>query len=252
MKAPVYTQNGKKTGDIELPAPLFDSKINAGLVHSYLVMQHANARLSSAHTLRRGEVTRSTAKIMRQKGSGRARKGDRGSPILRGGGIAWGPRNTKNYTKQMPKKQRRLALASMLSAKAKDSKILALESFTLDAPKTKEFEKLLKALPEGKSLLVVHNRNDDLVKSSRNLKYVKPLLVNLLNPHDLTKFDQILFEKAALEEAEKIFKLEASKKDSKVTKDTKVEKVAKKTTSTAKKTSTKKVESTKTEDAGVV
>ncbi|MBU1089818.1 50S ribosomal protein L4 [Patescibacteria group bacterium] len=220
MKAPLYSQDGKQTGEVELPAHLFASKVNASLVHSALVRQCANARQSSAHTLRRGEVERSTAKIMRQKGSGRARKGDRGSPILRGGGVAWGPRNTKNYAKAMPKKQRRLALASMLTAKAKDSKILALESFTLENPKTKEFEKLRSSLPKGKSLLVVHNRNEVLVKSSRNLKFVKPLLVNLLNPHDLTKFDQILFEKAAIEEAGKIFKIEQKvKKTEKVEKE---------------------------------
>jgi len=205
LKTQLYNQTGKQVGEIELPALLFDSKINPSLVHAALVRQHANARLSSAHTLRRGEVRRSTVKIMRQKGSGKARKGDRGSPILRGGGIAWGPRNLKNYTKSMPKAQRHLALTSILTSKAKDSKILALESFVLEKPKTKEFEKLLKALPESKSLLIVHNRNETLVKSSRNLKFVKPLLVNFLNPHDLTKFDQILFEKEALEEAGKIF-----------------------------------------------
>ena len=210
MKAPVYTQDGKQSGEIELPAQLFEAKINAALVHLALVRQHANARLSSAHTLRRGEVVRSTAKIMRQKGSGKARKGDRGSPILRGGGVAWGPRNTKNYKREMPKKQRRAALTSLLSEKAKRSKIIALESFVLDQPKTKEFKKLLDALPEGKSLLVVHNKNESLIKSARNLKFVKPLLVNLLNPHDLTKFDRILFEKAALEEVEKIFQVKSN------------------------------------------
>ena len=210
MKAPIYLQNGTQKGELALPDSLFASKINPVLVHSALVRQHANARISPAHTLRRGEVTRSTVKILRQKGSGNARKGDRGSPILRGGGVAWGPRNDKNYSKAMPKKARRLALASLLSSKAKDSKILVLESFALDAPKTKEFEQLRAKLPEAKSLLVVHNRNEMLVKSAKNLKFVKPLLVNLLNPHDLTKFDQIIFEKSALDEIENIFKIEKS------------------------------------------
>lgn len=212
MKAPLYSQDGKKTGDIALPASLFDAKVNEHLVHLALVRQHANKRISSAHTLRRGEVTRSTVKIMRQKGSGRARKGDRGSPILRGGGAAWGPRNDRNWTKTMPKKARRGALASSLTAKAQNSKITILESFVLDTPKTKTFEKLNAALPAHRSLLVVHNRNATLVKSARNLEHVKPLLVNLLNIHDLTKYDQILFEKTALEEAEKIFKIAAVKK----------------------------------------
>lgn len=208
MKATIYSQDGSKKGEVTLPFSLFDSKINPSLVHTALVRQHANARIPSAHTLRRGEVIRSTVKIMRQKGSGKARKGDRGSPILRGGGIAWGPRNDRNYKRAMPKKARRLALASMLTSKAKDSKILVLEGFELKEPKTKEFEKLLAKLPKSRSTLVVHLRNEMLVKSSKNLKFVKPLLVNLLNPHDLTKFDQILFEKSALDEIEKIFKIE--------------------------------------------
>ncbi len=246
LKAPIYNQIGKKIGEVELSASLFDSKVNAALVHSALVRQHANARLSSAHTLRRGEVKRSTAKIMRQKGSGKARKGDRGSPILRGGGIAWGPRNTKNYKRDMPKKQRRLALASILTAKARDSKIIALESFELESPKTKEFEKLAQALPKFKKMLVVHNRNEALVKSSRNLKFVKPLLVNLLNPHDLTKFDQILFEKTALEEVEKIFKIEPSKR-----KNVKVEAEKKPVSKKSSPLVDSKLEKG-TEDAGVV
>ena len=131
----------------------------------------------------------------------------------------------------------------MLTVKAKDSKILALESFVLDHPKTKEFEKLIKALPESKSLLVVHNRNEALVKSSRNLEFVKPLLVNLLNPQDLTKFDQILFEKAAIEEAEKIFKIEPSKRTAEKI-------VVKKPTPKKSSISAKKKE--EKEDAGVV
>ena len=243
MKAHIYLQDGSKKGEITLPASLFDSKINPALVHAALVRQHANARISPAHTLRRGEVTRSTAKILRQKGSGRARKGDRGAPILRGGGVAWGPRNDKNYQRAMPKKQRRLALASMLTSKARDSKVIALESFELKEPKTKEFEKLLAKLPESKSLLVVHSRNEALVKSSRNLNSVKPLLVNLLNPHDLTKFDHILFEKAALDELEKIFKVEASAANVE-------KKPARSNTSGQVKTSSPKT--TKEETAGVV
>lgn len=208
MKAPIYSQDGSKKGEIELPSSLFESKINPALVHAALVRQHANARISPAHTLNRSEVSHSTAKVLRQKGSGKARRGDCGSPIMRGGGVAWGPRNDRNFSRAMPKKARRLALASMLTSKAQDSKIIALESFELKAPKTKEFANLLAKLPASRSTLVVHNRNETLIKSAKNLEFVKPLFVNLLNPHDLTKFDQILFEKSALDELEKIFKIE--------------------------------------------
>ncbi|MFA6458049.1 MAG: 50S ribosomal protein L4 [Patescibacteria group bacterium] len=233
MKAPIYSQDGSKTGEIELPASLFEAKINPVLVHTALVRQHANARISPAHTLKRSEVAHSTIKILRQKGSGNARRGDRVSPIMRGGGVAWGPRNDRNFSRAMPKKARRLALASMLTSKAQESKIIALESFELKAPKTKEFMKLLAKLPASRSTLVVHNRNATLIKSAQNLEFVKPLFVNLLNPHDLTKFDQILFEKSALLELTNIFKIEA-----------KVEKPAAKSSSKSK--------SKKEETAGVV
>ncbi len=206
MKAPLYTQDGKQTGDVELPAELFAAKVNEHLVHLALVRQHANARISSAHTLRRGEVKGSTAKMYRQKGTGRARMGDRRSPIRRGGGVAWGPRNTTNYTKAMPKKARQGAIMSCLTSKANAKKVLVLEDWQQEKPKTKEFLTFRGKLPESRSLLVIHASNAKLANSTRNLKYVKPLSVKVLNVHDLTKYDQILFEKAALEEATNIFK----------------------------------------------
>lgn len=213
VQAPLYTQDGKKTGEVELPAFLFDVKVNEQLVHLALQRQLANARVSGAHTLRRGEVSGSTRKLFRQKGTGQARRGDRRSPVLRGGGVAWGPRNSRNFKKDLPKKARRLALASVLTSKARENKILALENWNLEQPKTKIFTAFKKALPEHRTLLVIHNRNENLIKSARNLPRVKTLLVNLLNVHDLTRFDQILFEKSALIEAEKNFKIKAKKED---------------------------------------
>lgn len=235
MKAPLYTQAGKQNGEITLPENLFSAEIKPDLMHLALIRQHANARISSAHTLRRGEVAGSTRKMFRQKGTGNARKGDRRSPILRGGGVAWGPRNDRNWEKMMPKKQRRAAIASALSLKAKDKKVFGLESFELPKPKTKEFTVVAKALPAHRSLLVIHNRNEALVKSARNMEHTKTLLVNLLNLHDLTKYDCILFEQSAIEEAAKIFQVSTRTKSA----ETKPKKVA------AKKTP-------KAETAGVV
>jgi len=211
VKAPLYSQDGKKTGEVELPAALFSAEVNEHLIHLALVRQHANARINCAHTLRRGEVKGSTAKLFRQKGTGRARAGDRRSPIRRGGGVAWGPRNDRNFTQQLPLKARRKALAGMLTSKQQAAKIAVLESFELDTPKTKEYLKLKAGLPESRSILVVHNRNDVLARSARNVEYTKALVVNYLNPHDLLKYDLILFEKSALEEAANIFKLESKK-----------------------------------------
>ena len=208
MKAPLYTQTGEKKGEVTLPAHLFGITPNEHVVHLALLRQHANARLSTAHTLRRGEVRGSTKKGFRQKGTGNARMGDRRSPTRRGGGVAWGPRNDRNFEQDLPKKVRRLALCSALSAKANDHKICVLEGWNLDKPKTKEFIKLKAALPTNRSVLVVHTGNEILKRSARNLAYTKALNVRVLNIHDLLKYDQILFEHAALEQAEKIFTIE--------------------------------------------
>jgi large subunit ribosomal protein L4 len=212
VKAPLYSQDGKQTGEVDLPKDLFSAtEVSEHLIHLALVRQHANARISSAHTLRRGEVKGTTAKLFRQKGTGRARVGDRRSPIRRGGGVAWGPRNDRNFTQQLPLKARRKALAGMLTNKQAAKKVAVLEKFELDTPKTKEYLKLKAGLPENRSVLVVHNRNDILARSARNVEYTKALVVNYLNPHDLLKYDLILFEKSALEEAANIFKLESKK-----------------------------------------
>lgn len=215
MKALLYTQDGKQSGEVDLPAHLFEAKINSHLMHLALVRQHANARVPGAHTLKRDEVAGSTRKLFRQKGTGSARMSDRRNPIRRGGGVAWGPRNLANYDKDLPKKARRAALASALSSKAKNGKILALASWELEAPKTKTFAAFRKTLPASRSLLVIHAGNKVLAKSSHNLKYVKPLPVTQLNIHDLTKYDQILFEKNALEEAGKIYAIEKKEKAAK-------------------------------------
>lgn len=211
MKAPLYTHDGKKHGEIELPAHLFAAEVKHHLVHLALLRQHANARLSTAHAKRRCEIQGSTRKLYKQKGTGNARSGPIRSPTRRGGGAAWGPRNDTNWEQTLPKKVRRAALASCLTTKANESKVAVLESFNAETPKTKEFLKLKSGLPESRTILVVHNRNEVLAKSSRNLADVKPLVVDVLNVHDLTKYDLILFVKDALDRAAEMFTIEPKK-----------------------------------------
>ena len=126
MKITMYTQTGEKKGDVEVNDKIFAVKPNEQLIHQALVRQMANSRQATAHVKTRGEVTGSTRKIYRQKGTGGARHGSRYSNIFRGGGRVFGPRNVKNYTKAMPRKQRRLALFSALSIVAGEKKIIAL------------------------------------------------------------------------------------------------------------------------------
>src|SRR3989338_5905457 len=128
MKYPVYNQEGKEEGTTVLPKEIFDVKMNADLVHQVFISHTANQRQNSAHTKNRGEVRGGGRKPWRQKGTGRARHGSIRSPIWKGGGVSGGPRNEKNWEKEIPKKMRRSALFMVLSEKAKNNLVLVLDT----------------------------------------------------------------------------------------------------------------------------
>lgn len=206
MKANLYTANGEKKGDVTLNATIFGAKVNPDLMHRAVVMRLANARNPIAHTLTRGEVAYSTRKMFRQKGTGNARRGARSTNILRGGGVTHGPRNTRNFSKMMPKKERRAALFSSLSARANNKDVVALEDFNAKTPKTKDFAALLAKLPEAKKyLFVLPEKNEALEKSCRNIPGVKTILASYLNPYDVLLADKVCFLKAALPKVEETF-----------------------------------------------
>lgn len=206
MKANLYTANGEQKGDVALNATIFEAKVNPDLMHRAVVMRMANARNPIAHTLTRGEVSYSTRKMFRQKGTGNARRGARSTNLLRGGGVTHGPRNTRNFSKMMPKKERRAALFSSLSARAKDENVIALESFSAKAPKTKDFMALITKLPEAKKyLFVLPEKNEVFEKSCRNIPGVKTILANYLNPYDVLLADKVCFLTAALSKVEETF-----------------------------------------------
>lgn len=206
MKADLYDSTGSKKGSVDLNATIFGAKINEDLMHRAVVMRQANARNPIAHTLTRGEVNMTTAKAFRQKGTGRARRGAKSTSLLRGGGVTHGPRNTANFSKDMPKKERRLALFSSLSAKTKASDIFALESFESKEPKTKVFVDLLKKLPAAKKyLFVIPTKNDVLEKSASNIPNVKTILANYLNPYDVLNAEKICFVSESLKTLEDTF-----------------------------------------------
>lgn len=206
IKAPLYNQKGETKGDITLNPAIFEIPFNRELVHQALVRQLSNQRFVIAHTKTKGEVRGGGAKPFRQKGTGRARQGSKRSPLNRGGGVIFGPRNTRNFEKDMPKKQRRKALFSALSEKAREKKILALAKYEAEKPKTKEFADMLKLLPIEKDVLIVlAEKNDILARSARNIKTVKTITANYLNIKDLIKYDKVLFLKEALEKLEKVF-----------------------------------------------
>jgi large subunit ribosomal protein L4 len=199
MELPVYDMTGKQVSTVELPASIFEADVNRDLMHQALVRQLANARLGTHKAKTRSEVARSTAKIYRQKGTGRARHGSRKAPIFVGGGKAHGPLPRK-YTKNMPRKMRRAALCSALSVKASQGDIVLLDEVIMDAPKTKAIATMVKVLTDGNSaLLLLPERNEIVEKSARNLPEVKTLRAGYLNIRDLLGYDKILMPLASLD-----------------------------------------------------
>jgi large subunit ribosomal protein L4 len=206
LKIDLYQQSGEKKGTVEVKDSMFGAKVNDELMRLALLRQLSNARLANAHTKTRADVRGGGKKPWRQKGTGRARFGSTRNPIWKGGGVAHGPKNVRNFELMMPKNARRMALFSGLSQKASDKEIFALDKFDTKTPKTKEFSALLAKLPVKRSLLIVMADKDvNLEKSARNIANVKLILVDYLNLHDLLKFEKVMFMEPAIKKAEKLF-----------------------------------------------
>jgi large subunit ribosomal protein L4 len=201
MEIKMYTQNGKEKGTIELNESVFGLEPNENIVHRALIYQLANARLNIAHTKTRGERRWSTRKIYKQKWTGRARMGSARSPIRKKGWVAFGPRNNRNFTISMNKKERRLAINVLLSDKVRNEKLIVLDKISLSTIKTSEMDKVLKSLPaHQKILLALKDKNETVTKSANNLPYVKNLLLSYLNVKDLLKYDTLVLFKDSIEE----------------------------------------------------
>lgn len=206
MKVTLYSQKGEMTGEIELPKEIFEVPFNKDLVHQALVRQLANKRTATAHTKTRAEVRGGGRKPFRQKGTGNARQGTIRAPHMRGGGVVFGPRNTRNFKKDMPKKQRRKALFCALSEKARDNEIIALEGYQAEKPQTKIFSAMLQKLPIEKDvLIVIPEKNQIIQQSSRNITFAKTILASYLNIGDLQKYEKILLFKDAIDKLKETY-----------------------------------------------
>src|SRR3989344_4642016 len=221
MTIDLFSSTGTKVKTMELPSSLFHAPGNWGLMHQAVLPQQANGRQSAAHVKTRGEVQGSTRKMFTQKHTGRARRGPVRSPLLRGGGKTFGPRNTQNYVTRMPKKMRHAALRSCLAVQAGNGAILALESYP-DTVKTKTLATLLQKLPlqHGRRILLVSSsRHSSLLLSARNIPTVKTVQAGYLNPEDILNSRHIIFLVDALSEADKMFgKVKSDDADVKTTK----------------------------------
>jgi large subunit ribosomal protein L4 len=190
---------GEEVGTIDLPAEIFEANVNIGLMHQYVVMQQANARLGTHKTKRRGEINRTHAKWYRQKGTGRARHGNRSAPIFVGGGRAHGPIPHK-YTKDMPKKMRHAAIKSALTALLADGQIVIVDEIKLAEPKTKLLSGILNALVGAdKALLLLPERNENVERAARNLDDAMYLHAGYVNVRDLLRFDRVIIPLASLD-----------------------------------------------------
>lgn len=200
MQVPVIDQTGKQVSTIELPADIFEVDVNTGLMHQAYVRQMANARLGTHKVQRRGEVSRTSAKWYRQKGTGRARHGSRDATQFVGGGRPKGPRPRK-YTKDMPKKMRRQAIRCALSALLRDNQIVVVNDLAIDAPKTKAMRQMLDAMvgADQSVLVLLAQRNENIERSVRNLPDAQTLRANYLNIRDLLQYDKVILPLDALD-----------------------------------------------------
>jgi len=198
-RAQVFDVKGKDVGTVDLPEAVFGITPHTAVMHEVLVAQLAGRRTGTHATKTRGEVAGSTRKIYRQKGTGRARHGSKKAPIFRGGGITFGPR-PRDFAQDTPKKVRRLAVRSALSAKAADGKVIVVESLQLEAPKTSAVAELLDRLPvAGKTLIVTPAPEALLVRSAANLPQVKVIAAASLNVHDVLATDYVVLTKPAVD-----------------------------------------------------
>ena len=206
----LYDRTGAAVGSVDLNEVLFAAPVNEAVLHQAVVAQLAGRRLGTHDTKTRGEVRGGGRKPYRQKGTGRARQGTRSAPHYRGGGVVFGP-HPRSYEQKLPKKMRRLALRSALTAKLNDDAIRVVDAFGMaDEPKTRVFAGVLAALGagdgHGKRVLVVAPAKDAmLLRSAANLPSVSVILADSLNVVDLLNADAILIEQPALARIEEVY-----------------------------------------------
>ncbi len=200
MEANVVNINKENVGTVNLNENIFNAEVKEHTVWEVIKWQLAARRAGTASTKTRAEVRGSRRKILPQKGTGNARHGDRKANIFVGGGVAHGP-HPRDYYYALPKKVRKKALKGVLSMKLKDGELTILEDFTFDEPKTKKAIEVLKnfGLEKSKVLLVLANKDNNVIKSFRNLPKAKVLLVEGLNTYDILNADHVLITKSALE-----------------------------------------------------
>ena len=197
----VINTRGDKVSTVELAEGVFSVPVKSAVLHQVVTAQLAARRAGTATVKNRGDVTGSTHKLYRQKGTGRARKGDIKSPVLRGGGVIFGP-HPRSYSKKVPKKVRKLALKMALSSKLKADELLVLDDFNMDQAKTKVFVEAMRALASANALIITAEGNPTLTLSSRNVPGTKVLSCDGLNVYDILKYEKLVLLEGAIKQIE--------------------------------------------------
>jgi large subunit ribosomal protein L4 len=201
----LFDRTGKDVGSVELSDELFAAPVNEAVLHQVVTAQLAARRTGTHDTKTRGEVRGGGKKPYRQKGTGRARQGSRVAPHYRGGGTVFGP-HPRSYEQRLPKRMRRLALRGALTAKLGDEAVKVIDSFGLEATRTRELVGVLDAFSaKGRVLLVAPAVDERLRLSARNLPTVEVILADSLNVVDLIRADVVLIEQPALARMEQVY-----------------------------------------------
>jgi large subunit ribosomal protein L4 len=194
----VINTAGDVVSQTELNDAIFNVPVKKSVLHQVVTAQRNARRSGTAAVKRRSDVQGSRHKLYRQKGTGRARKGDIKSPILRGGGVVFGP-GQRNFSQKVPKKVRKLALKMALSCRAQDQQLVVVDEIELEAIKTKVFAGIIKGLDIEKALIITPEKNQHLELSSRNVPGVKVLQTQGLNVYDILKYPKLVLVQPAIE-----------------------------------------------------
>ena len=200
----VYNIEGKEVGSIELNDAVFGVEVNEHLVHMAVVNQLANNRQGTQSAKTRSEVSGGGRKPWRQKGTGHARQGSTRAPQWTGGGVVFAP-TPRDYTIRLNKKEKRLALKSVLTNCVNENKFIVLDELKFDEIKTKKMQAVLDALNVSKALIVLNENDANVVKSARNIANVQTALTNTINVYDILKYNTVVVTKAAVATIEEVY-----------------------------------------------
>lgn len=204
-KLNILNVNGQNVGEIELAEAIFGVEVNEHVLYEVVKNQLANKRQGTQSAKTRAEVRGGGRKPWKQKGTGRARQGSIRAVQWAGGGVAFAPK-PRDYSYTLPKKVRRLAIKSALSSKVQNNEIIVLDALNMEAPKTKEFVQILKNINASKKALVVTaEKNENVVKSARNIEGVQAATVNTINVYDILKYDTFVITTDAVKKVEEVY-----------------------------------------------